>query len=441
MNVPLARPSIRELIAAKRDGKRHSASDLSALARYAANPAECGVQDYQLSAWLMAAYLKGLDRDETAALTQAMATSGERLDLTGLPHPWVDKHSSGGVGDKTTISLLPILAACGLTVVKMSGRGLGITGGTVDKLASIPGFRLDLSPAEMVAQARRIGVALTGQTPQLAPADKTLYALRDTTETVESIPLIVSSILSKKLAGGAEILGLDIKCGSGAFMPNLERATELSEWLHDIAQRCGLRCHIAITDMDQPLGRAAGNALEVREAWEIFEPGSVRTRFTDLVEYLAAETLVATDRAANLEAARTIVSEALSSGRARSKAQAWIEAQGGTFNPAALPKASTVRDVTSRSGGWVKRVDARTVGEVVIRLGGGRMRKEDSIDPAVGVETFTNVGGRIEKGELVFRIHAASEASAQSQADALERALEVQNEPIAPTPIVLKTLK
>ena len=238
---------IQTIIATKRDGKKHTREELRWLTRAAATKS---VPDYQLAAWLMAAFIHPLDQEETAWLTLEMADSGERLDLTGLPKPWVDKHSTGGVGDKTSIVVLPILAACGLTVVKMSGAGLGITGGTVDKLSSIPGFRLDLSPDEMKSQAKRIGLALTGQTPNLAPADKTLYSLRDTTATVASVPLIVSSILSKKVAGGADTVVLDVKCGSGAFMRNLDEAKTLAEALIATAKLVGLNLYAG--DVDGP---------------------------------------------------------------------------------------------------------------------------------------------------------------------------------------------
>jgi len=431
---------LRDLIAAKRDGHRHSAEDLKLLAHAAA---EGSAPDYQLSAWLMAAYLNGLDEEETAALTLAMAGTGERLDLSALPKPWVDKHSTGGVGDKTTIALLPILAAAGLTVVKMSGRGLGITGGTVDKLASIPGFRLDLSPDEMIAQAGRIGLALTGQTPRLAPADKTLYALRDATETVASLPLIVSSILSKKIAGGADVLGLDVKCGSGAFMADLEHARALASALKRIGERCGLSVHTTITDMDQPLGRTVGNALEVREAFDTLIPGSTPTRFGGLVRHLAAETLVAVQRAKSLAEGITIVDGLLAAGKPLERARAWVGAQGGdpgvVDGAAALMGAIAVIDVRSPSEGFAARVDARTVGQVVVALGGGRQAANDVIDPAVGVETLVEVGDRVEAGSPVFRVHARSHEDARIAATTLLSGLSLAQDKVSPIPVVLES--
>ncbi|MCC7434855.1 MAG: thymidine phosphorylase [Methanoregulaceae archaeon] len=431
--------TFRELIAAKRDRRKHTREELDFLARCAAAPKAHGVEDYQLSAWLMAAYLNGLDLDETADLTLAMAQSGDRLNLDGLPHPWVDKHSTGGVGDKTTLVLLPLLAACGLTGVKMSGKGLGITGGTIDKLGSIPGFRTDLTPEEMIAQAGRIGLALTGQTPRLAPADGTLYALRDTTETVASMPLIVASILSKKLAGGAEVLGLDVKCGSGAFMKTLEQATQLAEMLVEVARRCGLPTHATITDMDQPLSRAVGNALEVREAWETLQPDAPSTRFRELCIYLAAETLVAVGWSKSQADGQATAEARLQDGSALDRASLWIAAQGGTFDGDALPAAPVIRELKAPSGGWVSRVDARVVGQTVVELGGGRQRKEDIIDPAVGIEVLVEVGDQVGAGQPVFRIHAKSDAQAETASLSLTTALEVTAEQTPRRPLVLGT--
>lgn len=424
--------TFRDLIAAKRDGRAHTREELDLLARCAADPTGHGVEDYQLSAWLMAAFINGLDLDETANLTLAMAESGERLNLEGLPHPWVDKHSTGGVGDKTTLVLLPLLAACGLTVVKMSGKGLGITGGTIDKLNSIPGFRTDLSPDEMVTQAKQIGLALTGQTPRLAPADGTLYALRDTTETVASMPLIVSSILSKKLAGGAEVLGLDVKCGSGSFMRTLDQATTLAKMLVEVATRCGLPTHATITDMDQPLGRAVGNALEVREAWETLQPGAPESRFKELCVYLAGETLVAVGWAKSQAEGQATAEARLADGSALAKAQLWIEAQGGTLDPDLLPRAPHVEEIVAPSNGWVERVDARAIGQAVVDLGGGRQRKEDVIDPTVGIEVLVQVGDQVAKDQPLLRVHSSA-----SQTSEVAGAVSISASAIQPRPLIL----
>lgn len=399
------------------------------------------IPDYQLTAWLMGAYLNPLGLDETAWLTTAMAESGERMDLGGLPKPWVDKHSTGGVGDKTTLVLAPLLAACGLTVVKMSGRGLGITGGTIDKLASVPGFRTDLEPEQMVAQAGRIGVALTGQTPRLAPADKTLYALRDATQTVASLPLIVSSILSKKIAGGAETVVIDVKAGSGSFMPTFEAADELATWLREVGTRCGLNVKTAITDMDQPLGRAVGNAVEVKEALRVLKGVEVG-RFRDLCVALAGLTLAASGRADDAEHGRVQAEEALASGKALAKAFEWFEAQGAdlsvfeTENWAVAPSRRELRTLTK---GWVASLSAGVVGQAVADLGGGRRRKEDAVDPTVGVELAVEVGAFVEAGHVWATVLAACESDADLASRAVESALALSDEPVAPRPVVLKS--
>lgn len=393
--------SLRDAVIRKRDGGANTPEDLKLIADAAAAEEHEG----QLGAWLMASYHHGLSKEEGGALTKAMADSGERLDLDGLPKPWVDKHSTGGVGDKTTIALLPILAACGLTVVKMSGRGLGITGGTIDKVESVPGFRTDLSPEELKDQANEIGLALTGSTPRLAPADKTLYALRDVTGTVDSIPLIAASIMSKKIAGGSRAVVFDVKCGRGGFMKDLESARELRDWLVGIGEAAGLTVRAAITDMDQPLGQTAGNALEVEEAIRFLQ-GEDCGRFGELVLHMAGLAL----EAAELDAAPAI---SLVHGLAIEKAREWFEAQGAdwqqviSFDFATAPVQKTIeyRGPT----GFVESVDANAIGELVVQLGGGRTVKGAEIDPRVGVEVLVEVGSRLEQGAPMLRIHAASD--------------------------------
>jgi pyrimidine-nucleoside phosphorylase len=416
---------MQSIIATRRDAKRHTDADLIALANGAAKGT---IPDYQLAAWLMAAYLNPLNEQETAWLTMAMADSGERLDLTGIPKPWVDKHSTGGVGDKTSIVVIPLLASCGLTVVKMSGRGLGITGGTVDKLGSIPGFRLDLSPEEMKAQAARIGLALTGQTPDLAPADKVLYALRDVTSTVSSIPLIVSSILSKKLAGGAETIVLDVKCGSGAFMPNLDAARELAHALRQTATLCGLNIRIAITDMDQPLGSAVGNALEVREALRVLN--GEQSRFSHLCIELVALTLEACGIQSDRPSARRAANEAISSGAAKLKAQEWFSAQGATVDvfdhPEAMGESPIVKPmIYDGASGWVSHIAAQTIGQAVVDLGGGRKTKNDVIDHTVGLELGVEVGAKIVPGQAILSVHARTEQEADEAIARLTTAITI----------------
>lgn len=398
--------TIRQVIAAKRDGRKHTRQELTLVAQAAAGKADS--TDYQLSAWLMAAYLNGLDDEETLWLTLAMAESGERLDLSGLPRPWLDKHSTGGVGDKATLVVLPILAACGLTMVKMSGRGLGITGGTIDKLESIPGFRTDLTPEELIDQAGCIGLAITGQSPNLAPADKTLYALRDTTETVGAMPLIVSSILSKKIAAGADHLVLDVKCGSGAFMKDLASARQLATMLKSVAERSGMKTGVAITDMNQPLGRTVGNALEVLEADRVLR--GEQGRFASLCVDLAGEALEVCGTVPSFERGRAAAAEALSGGMAYDKWVDLVRAQGGPdlrVQPieGVLRVRPVDRDVLATTTGWVSEVRADRIGNAVSQMGGGRRRKEDSIDHSVGVECLVDVGSQVEIGQPILKVY------------------------------------
>lgn len=415
---------VLDAIVRKRDGNANTQADFEALCRAEAD-------SDQLAAWLMAAYLQGLNHQETVSLTLAMASSGERLDLSALPKPWIDKHSTGGIGDKTTLVLLPLLAACGLTVVKMSGAGLGITGGTVDKLQSIPGFRVDLTPEEMLDQAGRIGLALTGQTKRLAPADKRLYELRGVTGTVASVPLIVASILSKKIAGGSDAVVFDVKCGSGAFMPRLESAMELAAGLTRVGEGAGLSVRASVTDMDQPLG-AAGNALEVREAFSLLSGEPTNPRLRELALHMAGHAL----ELAGKNPAPAL--EALQSGRALAKAQAWVEAQGGRWGET-VPLAPSVHVLEYRGEpGWVARWDARAVGEVVLNLGGGRRSSGRQVDLGVGVASHVVVGDRLEPGQPVATIYARTDDAGMQALDALRRGLETSGSPVIPRPIVLR---
>ncbi len=429
----------REFIAAKRDGHEHTEGDLRWFVR-ASTAGE--VDESQVSAWLMAAFLRGLNEDEIVALTMAMAESGDRLDLTGLPKPWLDKHSTGGVGDKTTIVLLPLLASCGLTMVKMSGKGLGKTGGTIDKLSAIPGLRLDLTPEEMIEQAGRIGIALAGQTPRLAPADGLFYRLRDTTATVESMPLICSSILSKKIAGGAEIVMLDVKAGSGAFMPDVPSAIALAESLVRIGNRCGLKVHAEVTDMDQPLGHLVGNALEVFEAIDVLKGWTTSGRFYDLCIQLAGGALVSTGLADDQDAGERLAREAITSGRALAKTEAWWRAQGMTVDvlddPYLLPSApATLMVDWHGEEGYIARFDANEVGGIVVDLGGGRQKKTDTIDLTVGLHLEVEVGMPIKPGDVLAVVHARDATSAQKAATRLARAVSVSKTPVEKGPLVI----
>ncbi len=385
-------------IQAKRDGLSHTEEELrDFLLGYLKEE----VPDYQVSAWLMAVFFRGMTEEETLALTRVMAFSGKVLDLSHLPHP-VDKHSSGGVGDKTTLVVAPLLAAAGCTVAKMSGRGLAHTGGTIDKLESIPGFRAELSEEAFLRLAERVGLVIASQSPTLAPLDGKLYALRDVTATVESLPLIASSIMSKKLAAGARTIVLDVKVGKGAFMKTLEEARLLARTMVGIGRGAGRRVRAVLSRMDAPLGRAVGNALEVREAIQTLK-GEGPLDLQDLALRLAMEALSA--EGLPVELAR----KALESGAALEKFQNFIEAQGGdprvVEEPDRLPTAPQVTEVWAEEAGEVAEVDAYRVGLAVLALGGGRRKKGEAIDPAVGVEVLKKPGERVEKGEPLFRVH------------------------------------
>lgn len=420
-----------ELIEARKAGERHTEGELQELVGGAMGAAP----DYQVTAWLMAQVFRPLSLEETAILTRLMAESGERLDLSKLPRPWLDKHSTGGVGDKTSIVLLPLLAACGATVVKMSGRGLGITGGTIDKLESIPGMRLDLTPEQMLEQAGQIGIALGGQSSRLAPADGALYALRDATATVDSLPLIVSSILSKKLAGGSDVVSIDVKCGSGAMMRDLPAARELASALVEVGRALGLQIGASITDMSQPLGRCVGNALEVREAVETLS-GTGEPRFTELCLALAGRAL----EHCGIEGGRQRAEEALASGRAAERARMWFAAQGASVDlfadSAALPQAPVVAALRHEGrGGFVSRQDARAVGLAAVQLGAGRVAKGAAIDHSVGIEVLRHVGDQVQPGDECWRVHAASREQMAGVELLLRQGFEVVDSPVSAPPL------
>lgn len=422
-----------EIIARRRDGLASLPGDLAAVAQGAADGS---VPDYQLAAWLMAAFLNPLSTQETAELTLAMAQSGEVLDRSGLPHPWFDKHSTGGVGDKTTIALLPILVACGMTVVKMSGRGLGMTGGTIDKLEAVPGFRTDLEPEAMLDLARRTGLALSGQTPRLAPADKALYALRDVTGTVPNVPLITASILSKKIAAGAECVVLDVKCGSGAFMSDLQAAQTLRQSLVQTGEAVGLRVVARVTDMDQPLGAAVGNALEVKEAIRVVQGAELsptEARFRDLLLEFARDSLAVVGIEAD-------PAEAIASGRAAEVMRQWFAEQGSdgsVFEGEDWAVAPVQRTMVAERAGTVAQVSAHGVGHAVLNLGAGRRTKEDVIDPRVGAIVHVAVGTRVQAREPLVTIHTASETDADAAEAMLRQAIQVGEGDVAPRPLFL----
>jgi len=414
-----------ELIEEKREGGEHDPQELAELIlAYARDE----VPDYQMAAWCMAVYFKGLSGAETDALTDAMIRSGETLDLHGLlGRKVVDKHSTGGVGDKTSIAVGPIVAACGVPLGKMSGRGLGHTGGTLDKLESIPGFRVELSTEELVAQLREVGVAIVGQTADLVPADKKLYALRDVTATVDIVPLIASSIMSKKLAAGAEGIVLDVKVGDGAFMRTLDDARVLAEEMRDIGVRAGREVTCLLTDMDQPLGRAVGNALEIHEARDTIR-GDGPEDFTELALDACAHLLALSDLGIDVDEGRRRAEAVVQDGTALESYESWIRAQGGDPDPASLDQAPVRRPVPAPRDGVVQRVGARAVGLAALDLGAGRRTKTDSVDHAVGVLCFAKRGDTVLAGDDLAEVHARDEASADRGVEAVLAAYEVGDE-------------
>lgn len=400
----------RSLIREKRERQSHRPEDLE---RIILEFAHGEIPDYQMSAWLMAAFLNGLDEDETRALTLALLRSGRRFDWQDLGRPSADKHSTGGVGDKVSLILAPLVASCGVLVPMVSGRGLGHTGGTLDKLESIPGFRTTLSPEGMHSQLAALGVVMVGQGPDLAPADGKLYALRDVTSTVEYEPFIVSSIVSKKIAEGAGAIAYDVKCGDGAFMKTRERARGLAERLVRATKSLGASAAALVTDMSQPLGRAVGNALEVRESIEVLQGrGPIDVR--NLTLELAACMLVLSGVETGADGARSRAARALDTGAAWERFVAMVRAQGGdphsVETPAeGLPRAPHVLLARAERAGRITGVHAFEMGELVVHLGGGRVAKEDDVDPRVGLVALRRVGDRVEAGEPLAEVHAAAD--------------------------------
>lgn len=414
-------------IIAKRDGKELSSEQISAFVQ---GTTDGTIPDYQVSALLMAIVLKGMTIAETAQLTDAMAFSGATLNWHGTAHT-IDKHSTGGVGDKTSLIVVPLLAACGAIVCKMSGRGLGHTGGTLDKLESIPGFRTALTRDEIKDQCSRIGAVLAGQSKELAPADGILYALRDVTGTVESIPLLVSSIVSKKIAGGAANLIFDVKVGDGAFMNTVEGASLLANTLLLVSQSFGKRAVVVLTDMDQPLGRTAGNALELREVIDALNPDSMDsmdTRLYSVCLTLASQSLMLT-HAIDQKEAEMRIGHAWKSGAAFIAFQALVKAQHGAESvinhPNTLPTAPVERVVTSKESGYIARISAKAVGDIVVGLGGGRRIKTDLINHAVGIETCVHVGSWVTAGQVIFRIHAMDSPDASVAENNLYKSIAI----------------
>ena len=396
------------------------------------------IPDYQASAFAMAVLLNGMTPVETADLTLAMAKSGQVLDLSKIVDIAVDKHSSGGVGDKTSISVMPMVAACGLPVGKMSGRGLGFSGGTLDKLESIPGYRVDLSTDEFKKQLKEKGIVLTGQSMDLAPADGKMYALRDVTGTVSSMPLIASSIMSKKIAAGAQAIVLDVKTGLGAFMETLDEARELAGLMVDIGRLAGRKTVALLSDMNQPLGAAVGNALEMIEAIETLKGGGAPD-FVEHCLHVAAHVLVVGNRAKDLTEARAMAEKSIADGSALEKLRVLVAAQGGDVSYvddiSKFERAKFIEVVKAPRSGFISQVHARIVGEASVALGAGRAKKGDPIDYAVGFLILKKVGDQIREGEPLFEIHANSQEKLEEARKSVLTAYQFSDESVPPLPL------
>lgn len=432
----------QDVIRKKRDGEELTRDEIDFFIKGVTTGS---VADYQISAWLMAIYLNGMTGSEQQALTESMLKSGNILDFSDIPKPKADKHSTGGVGDKTSLLIAPMVAACGVCVPMISGRGLGHTGGTLDKLESIPGYRVNLPASEFKSVLKRVGYAMAGQTAELAPADKKMYALRDATSTVEAIPLIVASIISKKGAAGLEAMVIDVKVGSGAFMREVDRATALAHALVHTGNSCGIRTRALLTDMNQPLGNAVGNSLEVKECVEIMR-GEARPGAEPVLELslnLAAHMLVLARAEDSLASAISRLEKVMSSGLVLEKFRENVEAQGGNpkvcENPSAvLPLVNHSLGVESPRSGFISRINTTEIGYAVAAIGGGRVRIEDEIDPTVGFMSDAKLGNRIESGEPLGVIYCRDRAQAETAAARIAAAYEIADETTNKLPQLIK---
>ena len=425
-----------DLIAKKRDGGELSTEEI----RFVINDYVHGkIADYQMSAMCMAILFRGMTDRETLDLTMAMVHSGDVVDLSSIRGVKADKHSTGGVGDKTSLILCPMVAACGLRVAKMSGRGLGHTGGTLDKLESFTGYNISIGEKRFIDNVNRIGLSLIGQTADIVPADKKLYALRDVTGTVPSIPLIASSIMSKKLASGADVIVLDVKCGNGAFMKNEKQAWELARSLTRIGKLAGKKCAAVITDMDQPLGHAVGNALEVKEAISVLQ-GETKGDLLELCLTLGGCMLIGADITEEMEDAQKMLQEAIDSGAALDKLAQLVSAQDGdaqaVYDTSRLPLAPVQLEVPSKISGYLSHIECEKVGLISMHLGGGRATKEDKIDLSVGLVLNKKVGDHVESGESLGTIHAQTMESAQEAAQLLRDCCTFSNAPVEPPKLI-----
>ncbi len=419
-----------DLISKKRDGGELSTEEI----KFMIDGYTCGrIPDYQMSAMCMAILFRGMSDRETLDLTMSMMHSGEVMDLSAIEGVKADKHSTGGVGDKTSLVLCPMVAACGVKIAKMSGRGLGHTGGTLDKLESFPGFNISIGEERFVENVRRTGISIIGQTAELVPADKLLYALRDVTGTVPSVPLIVSSIMSKKLASGADVIVLDVKCGSGAFMKTEAEAEALARGLARVGRLAGRKCAAVITDMDQPLGNAVGNALEVKEAIAVLK-GEMQGDLLELCLKIGSLILTEGGFAGDMEQAEKMLLDSIESGAALKKLSEMVAAQDGcaedVYDTSRLPDAKYKLAVPALEGGYISRIEAEKVGLAAMHLGGGRATKESAVDLAVGVVLEKKLGDRVLAGESLATIHASDENKAREAVDMLRLCFSVSAEPV-----------
>ena len=423
------------LIRKKRDGAALSREETE----YMVNAFTRGdIPDYQMSAFLMAVIFKGMDDSEISALTDSMARSGDMLDLSRFGNLSADKHSTGGVGDKTSLIVGPIVAACGGVFAKMSGRGLGHTGGTVDKLESIEGYKTSLSEEEFLSQSERVGIAVIGQTGNLAPADKKLYALRDVTDTVDSIPLIVSSVMSKKIAAGAKNIVLDVKYGSGAFMKNENDAVILAEKMVEIGKRCGRNIAAVISDMDVPLGYAVGNSLEVREAISLLKGADIPD-LREIVLCLSSE-LISMIFETDIESARASAENALDSGKAYNKFCEWVTAQGGNLKDDFVA-APIKEDIFAKKSGYISHMDAEKIGRASCELGAGRKKKDDIIDLSAGIMLTKKTGDYVKKGDVIATFHTSCNDKLAAAKEFFESSIEYSDNEVKKSDIVAKIIR
>ena len=430
-----------DIIAKKKNGNSNTQEEINFITKGILNGT---VPDYQLSAWLMAVCLKGMDFDESYILTQSVVNTGDVIDLSSLGDIIVDKHSTGGVGDKTTLILAPLLAAAGIPVAKLSGRGLGFTGGTIDKLESIKGFKAELSNDEFINQVKNVGAAIVSQTANLTPADKKMYELRDVTATIDSIPLIAASVVSKKFAAGSNVIVLDVKCGSGAFMKTLEEAEKLSVTMTEIGKRAGKPIICVITSMAQPLGNTVGNGIEVYESIKTLQ-NQGPDDLNELCLYLGAISLIKAGKVKTIEKGKELLSQKLKDGSAFEKFKEMIKAQHGDIeyleNPDKLIQTKFEYELISESSGYVSRLDALTVAKASKALGTGREKKEDAIDYTAGIRLYKKIGDNIKIGEPLAKIYANCEQSGQDALEILNQAYEISSEKPQIPELIIKVIE